>query len=161
MGPVLYAEDSEDDAFLMQRAFKQVNVANRLVVVPNGRRAIEYLSGAGVYADRAQNPVPALVLLDVKMPYESGLDVLQWIRQQPALHSIPVFMLTSSSQESDIVFAYSHGANGYLVKPTSLDAFRELVEDVTALCRKNIPAEGWMHVRGGVPAPKNGDRKTL
>lgn len=115
--PVLYAEDDENDAFLMQRAFKQAEVTNPLQVVPTGIAAIQYLSGTGEFADRSKYPMPGLVLLDLKLPGESGFEVLSWIRARPSTAPLPVVVLTSSNQESDMQLAYRTGANGYLIKP--------------------------------------------
>jgi CheY-like chemotaxis protein len=86
-GVILYAEDDPSDAILFQRAFKQAGVKSRVVVVPNGKTAIDYLNGNGLYADRAQHPLPCLVLLDLKMPAMSGLEVLQWIRGTAGLQA--------------------------------------------------------------------------
>jgi CheY-like chemotaxis protein len=114
---ILYAEDEESDAFFVQRAFKQADISQRIVVVPSGTAAMDYLSGAGEYADRSRYPLPCLVLLDLNMPGVSGLEVLKWIRATPTLSTLIVIVLTSSNQESDIHRAYAQGANGYLVKP--------------------------------------------
>ncbi|HZZ58993.1 MAG TPA: response regulator [Opitutaceae bacterium] len=132
--PVLYAEDSEDDAFLLQRAFTQAGVTHPLVVVPNGKAVVHYLSATGQYVDRAQHPFPRLVLLDIKMPHRTGLDVLCWIRQQPELRRLPVIILTSSAQDRDIASAYSLGANGYLVKPSNAAGLAQLGKDLGRLC---------------------------
>jgi CheY-like chemotaxis protein len=115
--PVLYAEDEEDDVFFLQRAFCEAGIANPLVVVSDGDAAMEYLSGTGRYENRAEYPFPCLVLLDLNLPARSGLDVLKWIRGQPAMCGLPVLVLTSSTQEADIQQAYLYGANAYLVKP--------------------------------------------
>jgi CheY-like chemotaxis protein len=115
--PILYAEDDENDAFLVDYAFKQADIRNPLTVAPDGKVAIAYLEGSEPYSDRDIYPMPCLVLLDLKMPGHSGLDVLKWIRAQPTIANLPVLMLTSSNQESDIHTAYSLGANGYLEKP--------------------------------------------
>src|SRR4051812_10546785 len=95
--PILYAEDEEDDVLFVQRAFKDAKILNPLVVVPDGLSAIDYLGGAGRYANRAEHPLPCLALLDFNMPQTSGLDVLKWIRTQPSVCTLPVIMLTSSS----------------------------------------------------------------
>ena len=116
-GLILYAEDEEDDAFILQRAFRRAAIRNPLVIMPNGKMAMEYLSGTGLYADRGRHPVPCLVLLDLNMPGKSGLDLLKWIRAKPSTCTLVVLVITSSSQHADIHRAYLLGANGYLVKP--------------------------------------------
>jgi CheY-like chemotaxis protein len=114
--PILYAEDDANDAFFVERAFQHAQIINRLVIVETGQEAIDYLAGAGKYSDRMEYPAPCLVLLDLKMPLKSGLEVLEWIRAEHEAE-IPVLMLTSSNQTSDICRAYAIGANGYLIKP--------------------------------------------
>jgi CheY-like chemotaxis protein len=115
--PILYAEDDENDTFFVTRAMQQAAMANPLVSVPDGGRAMDYLSGKGPYLDRVQHPLPCLALLDLNMPGKSGLDVLKWIRANADLKTLPVLILTSSALEADVQQAYLHGANGYLVKP--------------------------------------------
>lgn len=119
--PILYAEDEENDVYFIRRAFEQAGIRNPLAVVGDGQRAINYLTGMGDYADRNKHPLPCLVILDMKMPEKSGLEVLKWIRSQPAICILPVLMLTSSSHDADMHRAYVQGANGYLVKPGSPD----------------------------------------
>ena len=116
--PILYAEDDENDAFFLDRAFKTAGILHPLVVVTDGQEAIDYCAGRGAYADRAAHPLPCLTLLDLNMPRKSGIEVLRWIRQEPAFFTVPVIILTSSLQDSDIDLAYRHGANAYLVKPS-------------------------------------------
>lgn len=145
--PVLYAEDSEDDVFLLQRAFHQAKIAHPLVVVSNGKAVVQYLSATGPFADRAQHPFPRLVLLDIKMPHRTGLDVLCWIRQQPELRRLPVILLTSSSQDRDVTSAYSLGANGYIVKPCTAAGLAQLGEDLAQICAQP-EAEGAWVLRG-------------
>ena len=128
MGVILYAEDDENDAFLVQHAFAQAAITQRLIVVPDGRFAIDYLASQGAYADREQYPLPRLVLLDLKMPGVSGLEVLQWMRRTPQVSTLVAVMLTSSNQEADIRRAYAAGANGYLVKPGR-------IEDIITMAR--------------------------
>lgn len=117
--PILYAEDDENDVFLAELAFKRAEIHNPLVIVRDGQMAVNYLAGEGPHADRAGHPLPCLVLLDMKMPRLSGLEVLKWIRSQPKVCTLPVLMLTSSSQDADVNRAYIQGANGYLVKPST------------------------------------------
>src|SRR5581483_5226864 len=114
---ILYAEDNDSDAFLVSHAFKKAEISQHLVIVPNGRAAIDYLKGAGEYADRKAHPLPCLTLLDLNMPGMSGLEVLKWAKSTPSTRHLIIVMLTSSNQESDIRHAYEEGANGYLVKP--------------------------------------------
>jgi len=113
---VLYAEDDDNDAFLMKRAFRLAAIPNPLRIAGDGQQAIEYFTGTGQYSNGVEHPRPCLVLLDLKMPLKSGLDVLKWIRADAAA-MIPVLMLSSSNQSSDIAQAYVAGANAFLIKP--------------------------------------------
>jgi CheY-like chemotaxis protein len=154
LSPVLYAEDEDNDAFLMQRAFAKAGVANPLHVVSDGSAAIRYLSGTGEYSDRRRFPAPCLLLLDLNLPRQSGLEVLEWTRRQPSLRSLPIVILTSSSQDRDIGSAYTLGANGYLVKPPSSARLIELVSSLRDVCLvpdKN--SEGWFDIKGNQPPP--------
>ena len=128
--PILYAEDDENDVFFMQRAFKQAGIVNPLHIVTNGTLAIDYLSGSGPYANREEHPIPCLVLLDLNMPGKSGLDVLKWIRTQPRISTLPIVVMTSSNQDSDIHRAYLLGANGYLIKPGKPDELLVMVKGI-------------------------------
>ena len=119
--PILYAEDEENDVFLMERAFKKAEIANPLRIVPDGKLAVEYLSGTGGYTDREAHPLPGLILLDLNMPGKHGLEVLEWLRAQPATSTLLVLVFTSSTQDRDVHRAYSLGANGYLIKPGKPD----------------------------------------
>ncbi len=118
--PILLAEDTPDDVFLLRRAFKRANLLNPLFVVQDGEEAINYLQGQGPFNDRERYPLPVLILLDVKMPRRTGFEVLQWVRQSMQ-SSIPVVMLTSSALESDQTLARNLGADSYLVKSSSFD----------------------------------------
>lgn len=129
---VLYADDDENDAFFMERAFARLDGHSRLRVVTNGVLAVKYLSGAGAYADRDAFPLPALLLLDVKMPHMSGLEVLKWTRAQREFDHLPVVMFSSSTQQADIDFCATHGASAYLVKPSRADQLSDLVPQVVA-----------------------------
>ena len=118
---ILLVEDSEDDVFLITRAFKSAGLVTPIARACNGQDAIDYLSGKDNYADRAKFPLPALVLLDIKMPFISGFEVLSWVRAQPPLATLPVVVFTTSDQECDVKRAYASGANAYLVKPAHLE----------------------------------------
>jgi CheY-like chemotaxis protein len=123
---VLYAEDEPDDVFFMELAFQKMGASARLLTVRDGAEAIAYLSGDGLYADRARYPSPNLVLLDLKMPIMNGFDVLKWIRTTPSASSLPVVVLTSSGNDTDKSRAALLGANGYLIKPSHPDKLAEL-----------------------------------
>ena len=122
---ILHVEDNPDDVMLMNLAFNRAGIAARLHVVNDGDEAIAAL-GAGA----SNGGPPVCVLLDVKLPRVSGLEVLAWIRNQPNLRRLPVILLTSSSQTSDINRAYDLGANSFLVKPPDLDSLTKLVKTV-------------------------------
>lgn len=115
---VLLVEDDEDDLFLTRRTLAKAGIS-QVFHVGDGRDAISYLSGSGTYADRAQYPFPDCVLLDLKMPDVTGYEVLEWIKTQPALHPLRVFVLTSSVELRDRETVSRLGAAGYLVKPLS------------------------------------------
>jgi CheY-like chemotaxis protein len=117
MKTILQVEDDENDVMLLHRAMTKAGVENPIQVAYDGQEAIDYLKGAGKFANRVKFPMPSLVLLDLKLPYVMGLDVLKWIRQQPRM-ALAVVLLTASSEEADIATAYRLGANGYMVKPS-------------------------------------------
>ena len=114
---VLLAEDDPDDVFLMKRACQKTNLINGLQVVTDGRMAIDYLAGAGKFADRTRYPRPGVAFLDLKLPYKPGFEVMKWMRTRPELESVVVVILSSSSEERDRDTAYRLGARMFLVKP--------------------------------------------
>lgn len=114
---LLLVEDDESDVLFLKRAFEKVGVTIHLEVVEDGQKAVDYLAGNGPYADRSRYPAPTHVLLDLKLPELSGLEVLEWIRSEPRLRELRVTILTSSGQESDIHRARELGVDAYLVKP--------------------------------------------
>ena len=130
--PVLVAEDDENDVFFLQRAFQQAKIENPMHVVRDGQEAIEYLSGAGDFSDRKTHPLPRLLILDLKMPRRTGLEVLAWLHEQPELHCLPVIVLSSSAQARDIEKAYDLGANAFVVKPAGVEKRVELARLIGA-----------------------------
>ena len=126
---VLLAEDSARDVELTLAALEENHLANEVVVVRDGAEAWAYLSRTGAFADRPPGN-PAVVLLDIKMPKLDGLEVLRRMRGNPALRSIPVVMLTSSSEERDVVKSYELGVNAYVVKPVSFEEFMTAVRNL-------------------------------
>lgn len=127
---ILHVEDDPNDVLLVQRAIKKSDTPVQVHAVTDGDRALAYLNGSDSFADRAKSPLPNLVLLDLKMPRKGGLEVLEWIRQQPHLKRIVVVIFTSSKHDQDINRAYQLGANSYLVKPVGFDALLETMKQV-------------------------------
>ena len=127
---ILLAGDDPNDVLLIQRAFQRNHVANPVQVVRDGEEALAYLSGQAPFADRERHPLPVLLLMDLKMPRKSGLEVLAWVRHQPGLKRLPIIVLTSSNQSPDINRAYELGANSYLVKPAGFDSLLDLVKNL-------------------------------
>lgn len=125
---ILLVEDEENDVVFMEMARKKAGLTSAFQVAEDGQEAINYLSGRGGYADRARFPLPALVFLDLKLPQIMGMEVLKWIREQPALDTMVVIMLTSSQQRSDIQKACELGANSYLVKPSNPAGLEPIVD---------------------------------
>jgi CheY-like chemotaxis protein len=123
---ILLVEDNEDDQFLMRRALKAANITESLQLVSDGQEAIDYLEGTGRFADRAQFPLPSVILLDLKLPYIPGLQVLTWIRYHDGLKDVPVIVLTSSPEDRDREKAAELGAIGYHVKPPTAQMIADL-----------------------------------
>jgi CheY-like chemotaxis protein len=128
---ILLAEDEQNDVLLIQRAFQRAQLLNPIRVVSDGHEAISYLRGDGKYADRHEFPLPALVLLDLKMPRLGGFDVISWVREQPNLKRLPLVVLTSSREGPDIDRAYELGANTYLVKPVEFDGLMDMMKHLS------------------------------
>jgi len=130
IGVILLAEDDEDDVLLIRRAFKDLGILNPLHVVRDGDEAIAYLKGVGQYKNRAEYPLPSLLLLDLKMPRTNGFEVLEWIRSEPNLRLLRVIVLTSSGQMQDVNAAYQLGANSFLIKPQDFSNFITLLNSL-------------------------------
>jgi CheY-like chemotaxis protein len=128
---ILHVEDDPNDVLLIGLAFRKSGIAAGLHVVNDGEQAIQYLAGQGAYANRQTFPLPTFVLLDLKLPRRSGLEVLSWARGQEDLRRLPIVMLTSSNQQADVKKAYDLGINSFLVKPSALE---DLTETVRRVC---------------------------
>src|SRR5579859_7677928 len=126
---ILLVEDDDNDVFFFQHALNKAGTTTALQVARDGQEAIDYLRGAGKFAERAKFPQPGLILLDLKLPFVMGLDVLKWIRQQSDLSPI-VLILSSSRQEEDVAAAYRLGANAYLVKPADMGRLEVMVRAI-------------------------------
>lgn len=120
---ILLVEDNERDAELTIRALKKHNLANHLVHVRDGAEALDFLFGRGTYQDRNPKARPRVVLLDLKLPKVTGLEVLRAIKQDEHLSIMPVVIVTSSAEDPDMSTAYELGANSYVVKPVEFDTF--------------------------------------
>ena len=172
MKPILQVEDDPNDVFLLQHAMTKAGVANPIRVASDGRQAIEYLQGTGPFADRGKFPLPCLVLLDLKLPYVMGLDVLKWIRQQPGAPLV-VVMLTASGEDGDVATAYLLGANAFLTKPSEAGKLVDIAKAIKDfwLTHNTLPEESFAPATSGrMPAspalfavqplsPGNGSRR--
>src|SRR3954469_23748842 len=130
MKTVLLVEDGEVEIKAMRMAFERAGLQHRLGVVRDGDEAVKYLSGEGVYADRAVHPLPDAVLLDLSIPGRNGHQVLQWIRTQPNFKDLPVIVLTGSFNTTDYRNAMSEGATGYHLKPENAAGLQTILADL-------------------------------
>jgi CheY-like chemotaxis protein len=134
---VLLVDDSPNDAQLLRAVFERAGVVEPLRSTQNASEAIAYLRGDGVYGERLQFPLPTALLLDLNMPGKNGFELLEWIRQQPALRRLRVFILSASSRAEDIEQAYDLGASSYLVKPRNLDGLMHLAKSLIGWLKLN------------------------
>jgi two-component system response regulator len=147
--PILLVEDNEDDIELTVMALTEAKIANAVVVARNGVEALDYLFGTGTHAGRNVTEQPVVVLLDIKLPLLNGIDVLQRMREDERTRRTPVVMLTSSTEQADIVRTYDLGANSYVRKPVDFESFvtaaRQLGLYWTVL---NEPPDTHLRMRG-------------
>lgn len=127
---ILLVEDNPDDEALTMRALKQSKLANEIVITRDGNEALEFLFATGKYEGRDVSHTPAVVLLDLKLPKLSGLEVLQQLRADPRTRLIPVVVLTSSSEDEDMLRSYELGANSYVRKPVIFGKFADAVSQL-------------------------------
>ncbi len=127
---ILLVEDNPDDVALTMRALKKNNIANEVVVAKDGVEALDYLFGTGAYAGRDVGKIPAVVLLDLKLPRIDGLEVLERLRKDERTKLTPVVILTSSKEEQDLIRGYRLGANSYIRKPVDFIQFSEAVRQL-------------------------------
>jgi CheY-like chemotaxis protein len=136
---ILLFEDDDNDAFLVQRALKRADIHNPVHRVRDGQEGIDYLSGVAPYDDRSRYPFPRVVLLDLKMPRKSGMEVLEWLKTHPEHKVIPTIIFTASREQQDIVRAYGLGANCFMAKPSKFEDLEHLVRtlhEFWGLCEK-------------------------
>lgn len=125
---ILLVEDSPEDLELTLRALRKGKLANRIEVARDGAEALDFIFCQGQYSKRRPDDLPRLILLDIKLPKVDGLEVLKQLKSHPATHQIPVVMLTSSQEQSDLVESYRLGVNSYIVKPVNFEGFTEAVQ---------------------------------
>lgn len=127
---ILLVEDNPSDVKLTKRALEQNQITNKLIIAEDGREALDYLFATGQHAGRDARDLPSVVLLDLKLPKIEGLEVLKEIRANEHTRRIPVVILTSSSQEQDLIASYNLGANSYIRKPVDFQQFTEAVRNL-------------------------------
>ena len=127
---ILLVEDNPDDEVLTVRVLKKNNILNDMVVARDGAEALDYLFGAGSYADRDMTVMPQLILLDLKLPKIDGLEVLRRVRGDERTRLLPVVVLTSSSEEQDVIESYRLGANSYIRKPVDFTQFTAAIRNL-------------------------------
>ena len=127
---ILLVEDNPDDEALTLRALKKNNIGNDVVIARDGAEALDYLFGAGAYAGRDMSVMPAITLLDLKLPKVDGLEVLRQLRANDRTSLLPVVILTSSKEEQDLLNGYKLGANSYIRKPVDFGQFVEAVRQL-------------------------------
>jgi two-component system response regulator len=140
---ILLIEDSAEDAELTMRVFKEKNLANPLVWLRNGALGLDFIFGRGAYAGRDPAQMPRLVLLDLNLPKVGGLEVLREIKSNRRTRSLPVVVLSSSTQDKDIVRSYDLGVNSYVSKPVRFEEFANVVAQMGLywlLINKSPPA---------------------
>jgi CheY-like chemotaxis protein len=142
---ILIAEDIEDDAVLLERAFNLIGLSNPVKVLADGAEVIEYLRGGGRYADRAVFPFPRVLFTDLKMPHVDGFELLRWLRKHPEHAVVPTIVFSSSGEPADVRRAYELGAHAYLVKPCSMEDLQKTMRrmyEFWALCAQTPSASG-------------------
>ncbi|MCF7817656.1 MAG: response regulator [Kiritimatiellales bacterium] len=127
---ILLVEDNPRDVEMMLRALKEHNLANHVHVAKDGAEALDFFFATGAGVDRTPNPTPRVVLLDLKLPKVSGMEVLKKLKSDERTRTIPVVVLTSSQEEKDMVESYKLGVNSYIVKPVGFDKFIKAIGEV-------------------------------
>lgn len=138
---MLLVEDNPDDEALALRALKRIPFIHQVAIARNGVEALDYLFGNNNHPDRDPNPMPALILLDLKLPKLNGLEVLERLRASPTTQFLPVVILTTSKEERDLISSYQLGCNSYICKPVDFLEFTETIEQIARywLCLNEIP----------------------
>lgn len=127
---IILVEDNPNDVKLALHAFEKHSLANRVVVLRDGAETLDFLFGAGATGTRRPTGCPRIILLDLKLPKVDGLEVLRRAKADPSTKAIPIVVMTSSREESDLIASYNLGANSYIVKPVDFDQFTEVVRQI-------------------------------
>jgi CheY-like chemotaxis protein len=136
---ILLVEDLPDDILLVRRALAAAKVNNPLMVVTDGEEAVSYLEGDGKFSNRAEYPLPDLMLLDLKLPKMDGFEVLRWVRGHPAFKGLRIIVLTSSEDIYDVNAAYHLGANSFLVKPLEFQNYPAMMRTLASFWLEQSP----------------------
>ncbi len=131
LAPILLAEDEETDVIILRMALEQAGISNPLIVARDGEEVIQYLTGRFPYSDRLKYPLPALIILDLKMPRMTGFEVLSWLAARHDLGDLPAIVLSSSSYDEDIQKARQLGVREYFVKPHSFDSLVNIMQQIS------------------------------
>lgn len=137
-GTILLADEDLDDCLMIRDAMQEAGVTHELLVVHNGEEALDFLHHRGAFTDIVKYPVPALLLLDLKMPKLDGRETLALIKADPALKRLPVIVLTTSHADSDIETCYALGANSYISKPVTYDALIQVMRTIKAFWLQTV-----------------------
>lgn len=127
---ILLVEDNRMEVELTLNAFQEINLNCKVHTVDNGEKALDFILGRGDFGDRNRYPLPDLILLDLKLPGISGHEVVQQVKRTEGVNRIPIIVLTSSMERSDLITCYEYGANSYLVKPVSFESFLEVIRKI-------------------------------
>lgn len=127
---ILIVEDNRNDAEMAMRALKKNNLSNRVLIVEDGEEALDFIFAKGKFAGRDKSTRPRIILLDLKLPKIDGLEVLKKIKSNEQTKIIPVIVLTSSKEETDVIRSYQLGVNSYIVKPVDFNKFVEAIKEV-------------------------------
>ena len=153
---ILLVEDREDDILLVRRALAGAQVHNPLMVVRDGEEAVSYLEGDGKFSNRAEFPLPDLMLLDLKLPKMDGFEVLEWVRKHPAFKGLRIVALTSSEDIYDVNAAYHLGANSFLVKPLEFENYPAMMRTLASFWLEHSEAPEITRPAKGKPGRKEG-----
>lgn len=147
---IILVEDNPDDAELTLRAFRKQNITNDIVLLHDGMEALDYLLGEGAYSGRDLTDLPAVVLLDLKLPKLDGIEVLRRLRNDERTRLLPIVILTSSKEERDLVNGYKLGCNSYIRKPVDFIQFTEAIRELGVY---------WLLLNEPPPCPPKGGMK--